>query len=146
MQRYKYRNMVRDKNTEVKKYNHVRKYKEILHIWTVKQRHRKEIFGTKTINLYFSLLGGFCPVPNYMMGTTSGAGLLTIPVHISSLPVFIRIRIDLSIVFCGGFVDHALFISCPFSFGNFIVCPSAIYNLNLICSYMHVHLFVIMIF
>jgi hypothetical protein len=53
LQRYKYRNMVRVKNTEVKKYNHVRKYKEILHIWTVKQRHRKEIFGTKTINLYY---------------------------------------------------------------------------------------------
>jgi hypothetical protein len=78
-------------------------------------------------------LGGFCPVPNYMMGTTSGAGLLTIPVHISSLPVFIRIRIDLSIVFCGGFVDHALFISCPFSFGNFIVCHS-IWLPCLVCS------------
>ena len=36
--------------------------KKILHIQTVKQRHSKQInMKQKNINLYFLLLGGFCP-------------------------------------------------------------------------------------
>jgi hypothetical protein len=49
-------------NKKYKVLNHVIKYKD--NIQTVKQRHRKKyIYETKTINLYFLLLGGFFPRP-----------------------------------------------------------------------------------
>jgi hypothetical protein len=70
-------------NREVQwiKIQYDRKYKEILHTWTVKQRHRKKYIWNTIINLYFSLLGGllsggFCPRPkiynliySYMIST-----------------------------------------------------------------------------
>ena len=53
--------------------------------------------------------------------------LLTLPEHLSSLPVFSGIRVARSLVLYVCFVDRCLF-SCPFSFGHCVVCSSSIYG------------------
>ena len=53
--------------------------------------------------------------------------LLTLPVHLSSLPVFSEVRVTRSLVVCVCFVDRCLSF-CTFSFGHFVVCSSSIYG------------------
>jgi hypothetical protein len=53
--------------------------------------------------------------------------LLTLPEHLSSLPVFSGVRVTWSLVLCVCFVDHCLSFS-TFSFGHCVVCSSSIYG------------------
>ena len=53
--------------------------------------------------------------------------LLTFPVHLSSTPVFSRVRVTRSLGLCVCFVDRCLSF-CPFSFGHCVVCSSSIYG------------------
>jgi hypothetical protein len=48
--------------------------------------------------------------------------LLTLPVHLSSLPIFSGVRNTRSLVLCVCFVDRCLSF-CPFC-GHCVVCPS----------------------
>jgi hypothetical protein len=52
---------------------------------------------------------------------------LTLPEHLSSPPVFSRVRVSRSLVLYVCFVDHCLFF-CTFSFGHCVVCSSSIYG------------------
>ena len=54
-------------------------------------------------------------------------GLLTLPEHLSSLPVFSGVRVTRSLVLCVCFVDRCLFF-CTFSFGHCVVFSSSIYG------------------
>ena len=49
--------------------------------------------------------------------------LLILPEHLSSLPVYSRVRVTRSLVLCVCFVDHCLSF-CPFSFCLCVFCPS----------------------
>ena len=49
--------------------------------------------------------------------------LLTLPDHMSSLPVFSGFRVVRSLIFCVCFVDCCLFCY-RFSCGHCVVCPS----------------------
>jgi hypothetical protein len=51
----------------------------------------------------------------------------TLPGHLSSSPVFSRVRVTRSIVLCVCFVDRCLSF-CTFSFGHYAVCSSSIYG------------------
>jgi hypothetical protein len=53
--------------------------------------------------------------------------LLTLPMYMSSPPVFSEVRVTRSLVLCVCFVDRYL-SCCPFSFGHCIVCPSSSYG------------------
>ena len=53
--------------------------------------------------------------------------LLTIPEHLSSLPVFSGVRVTRSLVLYVCFVDRCLSF-CTFSFGHCVVCPSTKYG------------------
>jgi hypothetical protein len=52
--------------------------------------------------------------------------LLTLPEHISSIPVFYWVRVTRSLVLYVCFVDRCLSF-CTFSFGLCVVCSSSIY-------------------
>ena len=53
--------------------------------------------------------------------------LNTLPMHMSSPPVFSEVRVTRSLVLCLSFVDR--YLSCfPFSFGHCVVCPSSSYG------------------
>ena len=54
--------------------------------------------------------------------------LLTLPVHLSSPPVFSGVRVTRSLVLYVCFVDCCLSF-CTFSFGHCLVCSSLIYGL-----------------
>ena len=54
------------------------------------------------------------------MGATSGAELLTLPEHMSSLRVFSAVHVIRSLVLCVCFVDRCLSF-CPFYFFLVIV-------------------------
>ena len=56
-----------------------------------------------------------------------GQELLTLPEHLSSLPLFSGVRATRSLVLCVCFVDHCLSF-CTFSFGHCVVCSSSIYR------------------
>jgi len=53
--------------------------------------------------------------------------LLTLPEHLSSPPVFSRVRVTRSLILRVCFVDRCLSF-CTFSFGNCVVCSSSIYG------------------
>jgi hypothetical protein len=53
--------------------------------------------------------------------------LLTLPEHLSSPPVFTRVRVTRSLVLYVCFVDRCLFF-CTFSFGHCVVYSSSIYG------------------
>jgi hypothetical protein len=53
--------------------------------------------------------------------------LLTLPMHMSSPPVFSEVRVTRSLVLCVSFVDRYL-SCCPFSFGHCVVCPFSSYG------------------
>ena len=53
--------------------------------------------------------------------------LLTLPMHMSSPPVFSEVRVTRLLVLCVSFVDRYL-SCCPFSFGHCVVCPSSSYG------------------
>ena len=53
--------------------------------------------------------------------------LLTLPVHLSSPPVFSGIHVTRSLVLYVCFVDRCLYF-CTFSFGLCVVCFSSIYG------------------
>jgi hypothetical protein len=59
----------------------------------------------------------------------------TLPGHLSSPPVFSRVRVTRSLVLCVCFVDRCLSF-CPFSFGHCVVCSSSyqFLSLNLLFS------------
>ena len=56
--------------------------------------------------------------------------LLTLPEHLSSLPVFSGVRVTRSLVLYVCFVDRCLSF-CTFSFGHCVVCSSSIYGFRL---------------
>ena len=56
--------------------------------------------------------------------------LLTLPEHLSSLPVFSGVRVTRSLVLYVCFVDRCLSF-CTFSFGHCVVCSSSIYRFSL---------------
>jgi hypothetical protein len=68
--------------------------------------------------------------------------LLTLPVHLSSLPVFSEVRVTRSLVVCVCFVDRCLSF-CTFSFAHFVVCSSSIYGFWLPLWYLHTLLILI---
>jgi hypothetical protein len=51
-----------------------------------------------------------------------GRELLTLPYHLRSPPVFSRVRVSRSLIFC-------VIVVCPFPFCHCIVCPSSIYGI-----------------
>jgi hypothetical protein len=53
--------------------------------------------------------------------------LLTLPEHLSSLPVYSGVCVIRSLVLCVCFVDRCLSF-CTFSFGHCVVCSSSIYG------------------
>ena len=53
--------------------------------------------------------------------------LPTIPEHLSSLPVFSRVRVTRSLFFYVCFIDRCLSF-CYFSFGHYVLCSSSIYG------------------
>jgi len=53
--------------------------------------------------------------------------LLTLPEHLSSLPVFSEVCVTRSLVLYACFVDRCLFF-CTFSFGHCVVSSSSIYG------------------
>jgi hypothetical protein len=57
-----------------------------------------------------------------MTSAISGARLLTLTEHLSSLPVNFGARVAHTLVFCVVFCR--LLIFCPFSSGHCILCPS----------------------
>jgi branched-subunit amino acid transport protein len=61
--------------------------------------------------------------------------LLTLPEHLSSLPVFSGVRVIRSLVLYVCFVDHCLSF-CSFSFGHRVVCSSSIYEFWLLLWYL----------
>ena len=60
--------------------------------------------------------------------------LLTLPEHLSSPPVFNRVRVARSLVLCVMFC-RSLFVICSFSFGHCVVRPS-IYGFWLLLCYL----------
>jgi hypothetical protein len=56
--------------------------------------------------------------------------LFTLPVHLSSSPVFSGVRVTQSLVLYVCFVDRCLSF-CTFSFGHCVVCSSLIYGFRL---------------
>jgi hypothetical protein len=62
--------------------------------------------------------------------------LLTLPEHLSSIPVFGGVRVTRSLVLYACFVNHCLFF-CPFSFGHCVVRRSSIYGFWLPLWYLH---------
>jgi hypothetical protein len=52
--------------------------------------------------------------------------LLTLPVHLSSPPIFSGVRVTRSLVLCVCFVDRCLSF-CAFSFGHCVVCSDSDY-------------------
>ena len=52
---------------------------------------------------------------------------LTLPKHLSSPPVFSRVRVTRSLVLCVCFVDRCLSF-CPFSSCHCVVCSSSMYG------------------
>jgi hypothetical protein len=52
---------------------------------------------------------------------------LTLPDHHEFTPVFIRVRVNRSLVVCVCFVDRC-FSFCTFSFDHCVVCSSSIYG------------------
>ena len=63
--------------------------------------------------------------------------LLTLPGHLRSPPSFSGVSIALSLGFCIVFCT-LLLVHCPFSFGNFVVCPSSIYGFWLSFWYLQI--------
>jgi hypothetical protein len=61
--------------------------------------------------------------------------LLTLLEHLSSPPVFSRVRVTRSLALCVCFVDRCLSF-CPFSFGHCVVCSSLIYGFWLLLWYL----------
>ena len=59
--------------------------------------------------------------------------LLTLPEHLSSLPVLVGFVL---LVLCVCFIDRCLCF-CSFSFGYYVVCSSSIYRLWLPLWYLH---------
>jgi len=53
--------------------------------------------------------------------------LLTLPEHLSSVPVFSGVRVTRSLILCMCFIDRCLSF-CTFSFGNCAVCSCSIYG------------------
>ena len=56
--------------------------------------------------------------------------LLTLPGHLSSPPVFSRVRVTRSLILCVCFVDRCLSF-WTFSFDHCVVCSSSIYGFRL---------------
>ena len=56
-------------------------------------------------------------------GARCGSGTGILPEYQSSLPIFSGVPVARSLVFCVVFC-RSLFVSCSFSFGHGIVCPS----------------------
>ena len=56
--------------------------------------------------------------------------LITLPEHLSSPPVFGRVRVTRSLVLCVCFVDRCLSF-CTFSFGHSVVCSSSMYGFSI---------------
>ena len=65
------------------------------------------------------------------MGVTSGQELLTLPEHMSSLPVFSGVRATRSLVLYECFVDRCLSL-CTFSFGRW--CCLFFFNIRILIT------------
>ena len=71
--------------------------------------------------------------------------LLTLPEHLSSPPLFSRVRVTPSLVLCVCFVDRCLSF-CTSSFGHCVVCSSSIYGFWLPFCYLQTLLGYVAIF
>ena len=77
-----------------------------------------------------------------LTGVSSGAGTAYPSEHLSSPPVYSRLRVTRSLVLCVCFVDRCLSF-CTFSFGHCVVC-SSIYGLITSLWYLQTLLLVVL--
>ena len=105
--------------------------------------HHFESFTVATMTLFLPLWNncvtndhGYIPHSWFITGLVTKLArrvplveqtLLTLPMHMSSPPVFSEVRVTRTFVWCVSFVDRYL-SCCPFSFGHCVVCPSLSYG------------------